>query len=242
MSWRGLGRPPELASTSIASSSRMTDRQALEKWLVLANKRYREEGISNAARPWKAVSEYSIEFRHSFVMGGMGPDKFIFEWFKQRSKAGSVRDLIDGKIFQGHALARLKSADQDIRAANHLLLVDKANPVCARSYRFVAEKLLKAVGWQSGVITSEAEEQRTFSHGLKDLAKECGQKTGGQFSLLSRLQRMLCVSTQKEILDLRSVNGKMTRLRGRLLLKPLKHRILWILIELNRDIGPEVVG
>jgi hypothetical protein len=67
----------------------MTDRQALEKWLVLANKRYREEGISNAARPWKAVSEYSIEFRHSFVMGGMGPDKFIFEWFKQRSKAGS---------------------------------------------------------------------------------------------------------------------------------------------------------
>jgi hypothetical protein len=234
----------------------MTDRQALEEWLVLTNKRYREEGISHAARPWKAVSEYSTQFRHSFIMGGTGPDRFIFEWFKQRSKAGSqevglhyesgflydgcfwslnipmgfgsfnlslpaclgempeplqheliqettaesassrrllehwsncidycygVRDLIDGEIFQGHALARLKSADQDIRAANHLLLVGKANPICARSYRFVAEKLLKAVGWQSGVITSEAEERQTFGHGLKDLAKECGQKTGAHF-------------------------------------------------------------
>jgi len=234
----------------------MTDRQTLEEWLLLANKRYREEGIGHAARPWKAVFEYSIQFRHSFIMGGTGPDKFIFEWFKQRSKAGSqevgwlyesgflydgcfwglntpigfgsfhlsfpaclgempeplkyelfqetiadsafsrkllehwsncidyaygVGDLIDANIFQGIALARLKSADQDIRAANHLLLADKANPVCARSYRFVAEKLLKAAGWQSGVITSEEEERRRFNHGLKDLAKECGQQTGARF-------------------------------------------------------------
>lgn len=248
--------PPELASMSIASGSRMTDRQALEEWLALANKRYRQAGIRHAARPWKAMSEYSIQFGHSFIIGGAGPDRFIFEWFKQRSKAGSqevgwlyesgflydgcfwglnipigfgsfhlslpaclgeipealrrelfqetitdspfsrsllehwsncidyaygVGDLIDGEIFQGPALARLKSADQDIRAANHLLLVDKANPVCARSYRFVVEKLLKAAGWHAGPITSDEKEQRHFRHGLKDLAKECGQKTGARF-------------------------------------------------------------
>jgi hypothetical protein len=234
----------------------MTNRQALEEWLFLANQRYKEAGVEHAARPWKAVSEYSIEFRHSFIMGRSGPDEFIFEWFKQRSKTGSqeigslyesafyydgcfwglripfgfgsfcleldacvgempevlkrelskemdvdtvfsrkllehwsncidyaygLGALVEGEVFKGLALTRIESADQDIRAANHLLLVDKANPICAQSYRFAAEKLLKAAGWHAGAITSEEEEQRRFNHGLKDLAKACAQKTGAQF-------------------------------------------------------------
>lgn len=237
------------------STSSMTNRQALEAWLVLANKRYREAGIGHAARPWKAVSEYSIEFRHSFIMGTTGPDKFIFEWFQQRSKAGSqqvgslyesgflydgtfwpmkipigfgsfhlsfqaclgempealrddllqetitdsdfsrrlvvhwsncidyaygVRDLVDDKVFRGHALTRLKSADQDIRAANHLLMVEKANASCALSYRFVAERLLKAVAWHEGVFTSEKEEKDS-GHKIKDLATKCAKRTGASF-------------------------------------------------------------
>ena len=245
-----------MASMPKESTSCMTNRQALEEWLVLANQRYKEAGVDHAARPWKAVSEYSIEFQHSFIMGRSGPDEFIFEWFKQRSKNGTreigslyesafyydacfwslripvgfgsfclsleacigempeplkrelskemevdavfprrllehwsncidyaygIGDLAEGDIFEEHALTRLESADQDIRAANQLLLADKANPICAQSYRFAVEKLLKAAGWHTGAITSEEQEQRRFNHGLKDLAIACAQKTGARF-------------------------------------------------------------
>lgn len=245
-----------MASMSRESTSSMTNRQALEEWLALANQRYKEAGIDHAARPWKAVSEYSIEFQHSFIMGCSGPDEFIFEWFKQRTKTGSqeigslyessfyydgcfwglripigfgsfylaletcvgempevlkrelskevevdtafsrkllehwsncidyaygIGDLVEGGVFKDLALTRLKSADQDIRAANHLLLADKVNPVSALHYRFVAEKLLKAAGWHVGAVVSEKEERDRFNHGLKDLAKECALKTGARF-------------------------------------------------------------
>lgn len=245
-----------MASMFRQSTSSMINRQALEAWLVLANQRYKEANIAHAARPWKAVSEYSTEFQHSFIMGRSGPDEFIFEWFKRRTKTGSqeigamyessfyydgcfwglripigfgsfclaleacvggmpevlkrelskevevdtafsrkllehwsncidyaygIGDLVEGGVFKDLALTRLKSADQDVRAANHLLLADKVNPVCALHYRFVAEKLLKAAGWHVGAVVSEKEERDRFNHGLKDLAKECALKTGARF-------------------------------------------------------------
>lgn len=243
---------------SKASASSMTNKQALEDWLALVNKRYKEAGVGHASRPWKAVSEYSNEFQHSFIGGSgrSGPDEFIFERFKQRSKPGSdeigslyesafyydgcfwglkvpigygsfvlslpacvgdmpevlkrefsqemgvdtafsrrilghwsncidyaygISDLVEGGAFKGLALTRLKSADQDLRAANYLLLVDNANAICAQSYRFATEKLLKAVGWHSGVITSKKQEKREIGHQLKDLASECAQKTQARF-------------------------------------------------------------
>lgn len=245
----------DVVSISWGPGFSMTSRQVLQEWLILTNKRYKEEGIEHGARPWKALSEYSAEFHHSIAMGRSGPGEFIFDWFKQRSKKGSheigslyesafcydgtfwelripigfgsfclslpaclgetpevikyelsrevgvntvfsrkllehwsncidyaygVRDLIDGEVFTDLALVRLKSADQEMRAANHLLLNDSSNSTCARSYRFVVEKLLKAVGWHAGVFVSRKSE-KVFSHGLKGLAEECAQKTGARF-------------------------------------------------------------
>lgn len=51
-------------------------------------------------------------------------------WSNCIDYAYGVRDPIDVNIFQDISLAMLNSADQGIRAANHLLLADKANPGC----------------------------------------------------------------------------------------------------------------
>jgi hypothetical protein len=233
----------------------MTGQNKLDEWLALANKRYKEAGICHAARPWRAAAEYSIEFRHSFVMGNAGPDNYIFTWFKQHTKPGSqeigslyksgflydecfwaleipicfgssqiyfsaclgempeavrgglleelgedstvskeliehwsncidyalgARDLIDGNTFKSHAIERLKSADQDMRAANQLLLFEGDNQACALSYRFAVEKLLKAVGWHESIFSSEKDEKK-FGHRLKDLSSACASKTGKRF-------------------------------------------------------------
>lgn len=231
----------------------MFDREQLESWLAATNRRYRDEGIGHASRPWRAVSDYSVEFRCSFMMGS-DLDRFIFEWFEKRSKSGiqsigslyegiffydtcfwemripigfggfslnladcldempdpvkadlcaemqvnpcimastmehwancidyayGLSDIAEGRAIHGIGLERLMSADQELRGANRLLTGGREIPKCILSYRLSVEIFLKAIGWQEGIITSEDQERKKYSHKLEKLARACAEKTGG---------------------------------------------------------------
>lgn len=60
----------------------------LNVWLAAANDRFRKEGVPHKQRPWRAVSEYTREFRISLSLGSPVLNE-IMEFFEKNGPAGA---------------------------------------------------------------------------------------------------------------------------------------------------------
>jgi hypothetical protein len=78
----------------------MPDQQSLETWLTLVNARYRQEEIPPGNRPWRALSDFSKEFKCSVLLDSPISTS-IFDWFAANSKPGSqaVGSLFTGSFY-----------------------------------------------------------------------------------------------------------------------------------------------
>lgn len=66
----------------------MIDQRTLEDWLNSVNARYRAEEIPSRQRPFRALSDFSREFKCSFTLDSPIANA-IFDWFGKHSAPGS---------------------------------------------------------------------------------------------------------------------------------------------------------
>lgn len=66
----------------------MIDQRTLENWLISTNARYRAEEIPPRHRPFRALSDFSREFKCSFMLDSPIA-KSILDWFYKHSAPGS---------------------------------------------------------------------------------------------------------------------------------------------------------
>lgn len=78
----------------------MITQEITDGWLENLNKRYRDEDIAPASRPWLAVREWSIINNSTISLQSEGAGK-IFEWFEKNTKPDSqtVGSLLTGAFY-----------------------------------------------------------------------------------------------------------------------------------------------